>query len=115
SLAIDASATIRLSSIVQVGIGYVTGANEFFHLRPSAAAQLGISDRFLQPTVRSARGLPPNEVTSETVRRWIEADRPALLLRLRAGERLPSPVRRYLDSPQAHHVRTGYKCRNRDP
>jgi adenine-specific DNA-methyltransferase len=34
--------TRRLGEIASVGIGYVSGANEFFHLRPSTAQKLGI-------------------------------------------------------------------------
>ena len=30
----------RLGSVARVGIGYATGANDFFHLRPSVAAAL---------------------------------------------------------------------------
>ena len=50
--------TLRLGTVAQVGIGYVTGANDFFHLRPSVAKSLQIPDRFLVPTVRNGRSLP---------------------------------------------------------
>jgi hypothetical protein len=115
SLASDPGTTVRLSKVAGACIGYVTGGNDFFHLRPSEAARLGIPGRFTQPTVRSARGLPHDAITRATVDQWMRCDQPSLLLRLRAGETLPPQIRRYLDSPQGHEVRSGYKCRNRDP
>ncbi len=36
------TAVSRLGNVARIGIGYVTGANDFFHLRPSDAAALGI-------------------------------------------------------------------------
>ncbi len=38
-----------------------------------------------------------------------------LLLRLDPREALTLAIKRYLNSPEAHHVMRTYKCRNRDP
>ncbi len=105
----------RLGAIAKLGIGYVTGANDFFHLRPSQARECGIPGRFLRPTVRSSRDLANlRAVDRLTVERWQEEDRPMLLLALRSG-RLPESVTTYLDSARGQAAREAYKCRNRDP
>jgi hypothetical protein len=111
----DHASSVRLGALAKIGIGYVTGANDFFHLRPSEALRLGIDRRFTMPSVRSARGLPNDAVTPGTVTKWMRDDAPALLLRLNAADSLPIEIRRYLDSADGREARTRYKCRNRDP
>lgn len=105
----------RFGDLAAVGIGYVSGANDFFHLRPSAAKHLGIPDALLHPSVRNGRSLPARELTKETVTRWFRSDEPVLLLRLPKSAELPAAVKRYLATSQAREARQGYKCRNRDP
>jgi adenine-specific DNA methylase len=48
--AFEDGAFTALGEVANVGIGYVTGANDFFHLKPSEAESLGIPSRFLCPT-----------------------------------------------------------------
>jgi len=105
----------RLGDLARVGIGYVTGANEFFHLRPSAARTLRIPSQFLRAAVRNGRALGGVPVTESKVQEWIEEDQPVLLLKLEPSSALPSAVRRYLDSEAGLDARQTYKCRNRDP
>lgn len=108
--------TKSLGEIAQVGIGYVSGANDFFHLRPSEAEHHGIPDVFLHPTVRNGRALPRSRVTQQVVGRWMRDDDPILLLRLpKSHKKLPTAVQRYLDSEGGHAAREAYKCRSRDP
>ncbi len=106
---------IKLGSIARVGIGYVTGANDFFHLRPSQSRCLEIPRNLLHATVRNGRSLATGDINDSRVKSWIEADDPVLLLRLNRDNNLPSTVRRYLDSEAGKVARTSYKCRNRDP
>jgi len=50
----------RLGDHARVSIGYVTGANAFFHLSPARARELGIGPRHLRPALfrgRALRGL----------------------------------------------------------
>ncbi len=108
-------ATLRLGDVARVGIGYVTGANDFFHLRPSEAARLHIPQEFLHPSVRNGRSLPEKAVTHATVRAWLNRDEPVLLLRIREGQVLPTSVRRYLGTLQAEQAKRAYKCRMREP
>jgi hypothetical protein len=108
-------ASRRFSEFASVGIGYVSGDNAFFHLRPSEAEHWNIPTELLHPTVRNSRSLPPRQITVATVQSWRKADDPALLLRLQRGQSLPAGVRRYLDSDAGQTARQAYKCRNRDP
>ena len=113
--ALGDAATRQLADFAHVGIGYVSGDNAFFHLRPSDAKRLRIPAAFLQPSLRNGRAMPETEITKATVDRWKRNDQPILLLRLQRGEELPSTVSAYLDSSAGRTAREGYKCRNRAP
>ena len=56
--------SLRFGDIASIGIGYVSGANDFFHLRPSEAEAWSIPDRLLHPTVRNSRVLPTGALTA---------------------------------------------------
>jgi adenine-specific DNA-methyltransferase len=105
----------RLRALARVGIGYVTGDNDFFHLCPSTARETGIPARVLQPSVRSGSWLAGEEVTEAVVQKWAQEDRPLYLLHLGRTGSLPQSVRRYLDSPVGMRARARYKCRVRHP
>lgn len=108
-------AVFRLGGVARVGIGYVTGANEFFHLRPSQARALGIPREFLLPTVRNGRCLPESAVDAETVAAWEKQDAPCLLLRIGPTEDLPASVKAYLRSAAGDEAKQSFKCRTRTP
>lgn len=105
----------RFGDFAQVGIGYVSGGNEFFHLRPSQAKLLNIPERYLLPSVRNSRSLQSDQITKSVVDAWIAQDAECLLLRLQRGDSLPLAVTRYLDGKSGKATRKGYKCRNRRP
>lgn len=105
----------RFGEIATISIGYVSGANEFFHLRPSTARKWGIPQSLLYPTVRNSKMLPSRLLTGSIVQGWQAADDPMLLLRLGKSENLPHTVRRYLDTDEGEKAQTTYKCRNRNP
>ena len=107
--------SLRLGIAASVGIGYVSGANDFFHLRPSEADRWCIPGEFLHPTVRNGRVLPPRALTTRTIDDWRRTDEPMLLLRIPKHAELPAPVLRYLDSAKGQQAREAYKCRNRNP
>lgn len=107
--------THRLADFANVGIGYVSGDNDFFHLRPSDAQRLRIPSSFLQPSLRNGRAMPKKQITKATVDDWRRNDEPMLLLRLTRDQELPAAVCNYLDSSAGRHARQGYKCRNRKP
>jgi hypothetical protein len=113
--ALEDPATHRLADFANVGIGYVSGDNDFFHLRPSDAKRLRIPAPFLLPSLRNGRAMPERQITKATVDAWKQNDDPVLLLRLTRDQKLPMSIRNYLDSSAGREARQGYKCRNRAP
>jgi hypothetical protein len=113
--ALDRPDTRRLADFANIGIGYISGDNQFFHLRPSEAKRLRIPGALLQPSVRNGRAMPSDRITKATVATWTSNDDPVLLLRLARGTELPAAVKDYLDSSAGREARLGYKCRNRAP
>jgi adenine-specific DNA-methyltransferase len=108
--------TTRFGELASIGIGYVSGGNDFFHLRPSQAADLDIPAAFLKPSVRNGRLLTSSSLTAETVTEWKREDQPLLLLHIpKTVGNLPQPVQRYLDCEEGMKVSKSYKCRNRHP
>jgi hypothetical protein len=107
--------TRRLADFATVGIGYISGDNDFFHLKPSDAKRLRIPSSFLQPSLRNGRAMPDKQITKATVEDWKRNDDPVLLLRLTRDQELPTTVSNYLNSSAGREARQGYKCRNRAP
>ena len=107
--------TRRFGELASIGIGYVSGANDFFHLRPSEAERWAIPDKFLHPSVRKGRSLPDSRLTDDIVEKWKRADEPMFLLRLPKIKEIPSAISRYLDSDAGKVARAAYKCRVRNP
>jgi adenine-specific DNA-methyltransferase len=105
----------QLSELAHAGIGYVTGANDFFHVRPSVAKRWGIPGCCLRVAVRRTEQLPDKDVNSSVVRRWLRDDNPVLLLDLSRERELPDAVCCYLDSEDGHRARETFKCSNRNP
>jgi adenine-specific DNA methylase len=111
----DASDALPLGKIAKVGIGYVTGANDFFHLRPSQAEKAGIPESFLVPAVRNGRSLPVDVLCEKTIHQWRKADDPSFLLRIKRDQPLPKSITAYLHSDAGQIASQTYKCRNRAP
>ncbi len=107
----------RLGDAADVGIGYVTGHNDFFHLSSAARATWHVPDSCLRPAVTSLaghRGLVYKRTD------WNEQTRSggkAYLLSLpniRNGG-LPIAVKKYLEYGKSIGVHSRFKCRVRDP
>lgn len=109
--------SLSLGEAASIGIGYVTGANDFFHLRPSEAEYWRIPATLLCPTVRNSSYLPTGPLTADVVEEWKRRDQAMLLLRLaRTAEKdLPTGAVRYLNSERGVRAREAYKCRIRKP
>jgi adenine-specific DNA-methyltransferase len=105
----------RFSDIGHAGIGYVTGANDFFHLRPTEVQFWRLPQNLLRVAVRKGEQLPEHAVDQKTVRTWIANDEPVLLLHLAGVAPLPEPVRQYLETDAGRSAKETYKCRNRKP
>jgi hypothetical protein len=106
---------LTLGSVARTGIGYVTGGNSFFHLRPSQAKELRIPEQYLRVAVRNGEQLRDGRVDQETVTKWLKEDREVLLIDLFNASSIPPAVQRYLDSAQGMQARTAFKCRVRNP
>lgn len=106
---------VTLGSVARTGIGYVTGGNSFFHLRPSEARRLRFPQQYLRVAVRNGEQLRDGQVNQATVKKWIDEDREVLLIDLVDANVIPPTVRSYLDSAEGVQVRTAFKCRSRNP
>ena len=110
--------SLRFGDVASIGIGYVSGANDFFHLRPSEAAawehsgSVSPSDRAKQPRTADRRSDRSDRRRVAALRRAHDA--PADREGRRVAE-LPSSVSRYLDTDRGKQVRGGCKCRMRTP
>ncbi len=107
--------SVHLGAVASIGLGYVSGANDFFHLRPSEATDMDIPSGLLHPTVRNSRVLPSKELTTQTVDSWRRSDEPMMLLRLPKNGHLPTSVSKYLSTYAGQEAREAYKCRMRNP
>jgi adenine-specific DNA-methyltransferase len=106
--------TVRpLGTLVSVGIGYVTGDNDFFHLDRATAQAYGIPDTALQAAVRSISDFDGLRYIESDWEREQRSGRPNLLLR---GDRADvEQLSRYLDEGVSRGVNQRYKCRVRSP
>lgn len=107
--------TSRLGALADVGIGYVTGANDFFHLDSHAAAVWDIPKRFLRACVRRGRALAGLRFTQEDWQAALAQGEAGYLLELPPRGDLPDGVLRYLAHGQKLGVHRGFKCRTRTP
>lgn len=105
----------RLGELADVGIGYVTGANDFFHLDPRKARFWGIPDAYLQPAVCRSRALSGLRFGEQDWRAGLASGDCAYLLRVEAGADLPEGVLAYLRHGELRGVPQAYKCRTRSP
>lgn len=107
--------TRRLGSLVDIGIGYVTGANGFFHLDSNQIRLRGIPKRYLKPAVRRGRALLGLRFTEEDWRQALANGEGSYLLYIDEECGLPESVLCYLKDGEARGVHKAYKCRTRTP
>lgn len=107
--------TKRLGEIADVGIGYVTGANDFFHLSPRDADVWEIPRRFLKPAVRRGHALSGLVFTHQDWRMATEGGEAGYLLYIREKSDLPESILRYLKYGENQGISESYKCRVRCP
>jgi hypothetical protein len=101
-----------LGEIASVGIGYVTGGNEFFHLSESDRQRHGLHARHLTkalPSSGDARGASFGESDWEHLR---ASGRPCWLLTPKHTRDVA--VQRILRKGRLAKVHRGYKCENRE-
>jgi len=111
------SRVCRLGEVGQVGIGYVTGNNQFFHLSKNEARQLEIPSLYLKRSLLRSGFIKGIRFTSSD---WVElrddGEKVYLLALPKVTERaLPDQVIEYLAKGKKLGVHKAYKCAVRDP
>ena len=107
----------RLGELTEVGIGYVTGANKFFHLGEEDVARWNIPQNFLRRAVFRGGALCGTRFGCED---WAGGEKNGdagflLCLDDTPLDEFPEGVRRYLEHGAAAGVHRAYKCRIRSP
>jgi len=105
----------RLGELADVGIGYVTGANEFFHVDAARAKQLGLPPNYLRRAVTRGRALRGLRFTQADWDAALADGDAAFLLHPPDAAKLPDAVARYVAAGERNGVNSGYKCRSRKP
>lgn len=96
----------RLGDWAHVDIGFVSGANDFFMMTASRAAELGLPPSVLTPAVRRPSDVPGLYVRDDEVN---------LLLDLASQTSLDGSILKYIAVGEARDLHERYKCRSRTP
>jgi hypothetical protein len=104
----------ELGDVADIGIGYVTGANDFFHVTPEVQRQYGLPASDLAPVVCRGSAFRGAILSDADWREGLASGASAYLLKL---ESLPpaKSTRCYLDHGVSLGVPSRYKCRSRTP
>jgi adenine-specific DNA methylase len=111
------SRVCRLGELAQVGIGYVTGANRYFHLSDRDSHTLKIPRKFLRPSLlRSGlvKGLRFSKEDWTELRNQGEKVYLVSLPQVNESD-LPKGVREYIGEGRKQGVDRAFKCSVRDP
>jgi adenine-specific DNA-methyltransferase len=103
----------QLGELADVGIGYVTGDNEFFHLSRGTVASYGLPPSVLMPAARHGSDLRGLSFTCRDWQALNEFGCANMLLSIPNGVPLPDSVRVYLAEGVKRGVPNRYKCRAR--
>ncbi len=112
---LDSGLAYRLGTRMRADIGYVTGANEFFHLSEAEARRRRIPHKFLSPTVYRGGSLAGLAYSVADWRSGNESGTSGYLLRILPDSKLSEPVRKYIVEGAVKEVPLRYKCRVRKP
>jgi adenine-specific DNA-methyltransferase len=111
----NTSSTATLGNFADVGIGYVTGANDFFHLDPEFADARGIPAECLRPCVCRGRALAGLRFSRADWTCAVKRGDAGYLLNLQNGSAVSPAVARYLAEGETRGVHKTFKCRTRSP
>ena len=106
----------RLGTVARVGIGYVTGANSFFHLSRRLVERYRVPERFTRRAATRTASFKGLLYTDGDWQRGWERGEPSRLLYLTDGlADVPGGLLEYLSVGVADGVPSGFKCRTRHP
>jgi adenine-specific DNA-methyltransferase len=107
---------VRLGDEADIGIGYVTGCNDYFHLTSKELRSWRIPRRYATPAVLSLGDFQGTVFRGSDWGRVCRSGGKAFLLTLPAGsdKALPGGVREYLGHGRGRRVPERFKCRTRD-
>jgi len=107
---------VALGAAADVGIGYVTGHNDFFHLSSEECRRWRISKSFLRPAVLSLAGAKGAVIRRTDWRDLAQEGKKCYLFCVPATdeETLPRSVRQYLKHGRTLEVPERFKCRVRE-
>jgi adenine-specific DNA-methyltransferase len=104
----------RLGDVANVGIGYVTGANDFFHLSQQEAKSWKLNENVLKPALYKGSAFKGLSFTKQD---WQNAEREksAGFLFYPRNAQLSKAVRAYIEYGEERSKHMTYKCRSRSP
>jgi adenine-specific DNA methylase len=107
---------LRLGEVADVGIGYVTGHNNFFHLSEREKRDYRITDKYVRPALLTISRFAGLEFTKADWLKRRSAGEKVYLLAVpsTAETTLPDSLRRYLQVGRELEVPNRYKCAIRD-
>ena len=108
---------LRFGETADIGIGYVTGANDYFHFSEHELKQIRVPKRFLLRAVASLASHHGVAVEDRDWMRWKDENKKVYLLRLGpiSESRLPKRLRDYIDFGRKSGIADRFKCRVREP
>lgn len=105
----------RLGELATVGIGYVTGANDFFHISAEEAVRCSFPEEALRRAVFRGRAFAGLRFTHSDWKVAAEGGTAGYLLHVNAEDADHPSIADYLKLGEARSVPQRYKCRVRSP
>lgn len=105
----------QFGTLARIGIGYVTGNNNFFHLSQEESEKFEIPQVYLTPCIRRGNNLSGLYLTREDWSNTSETKK--WLLEIPATEpfgSLPRGLRTYLEQGESQGIRDGFKVNKRE-
>jgi adenine-specific DNA-methyltransferase len=104
----------ELGALADIGIGYVSGANNFFHISREVQTQWRLPEEMLRPAVCRGRAFRGMRFTlGDWEQAFNEGDAAKLFMPPPRGS--VGVAKRYIEYGESQGVHTGYKCRMREP